>query len=285
MKGLLPLVSPCLCASVAGLQNLDALEKGYMMENDIVLSSKGLSAGYGDRAVLRDVSIEVRRGEFWFLLGPNGVGKTTLLKSVLGELNPVAGEISLHGEFGRRSAIGFVPQRCDMNPTLPTTVREFVFLGLVGLRTGAADRNERLSWALEKVALGGMEDKDYWSLSGGQRQRALVARALVRKPKLLIVDEPTSGLDLSAGYAFLKSLVLLNREERLTVLFVTHDLAIAARYATHIALFWDGQVEAGPAVELLNGERLARAYGIPIDVCRERSGTVHVSLAMNGEGR
>ena len=255
------------------------------MENDIVLSSKGLAAGYGDRAVLSDVSIEIRRGEFWFLLGPNGVGKTTFLKTVLGELNPVAGEISLHGEFTGRSAVGFVPQRCDMNPTLPTTVREFVLLGLVGLRTGAAERNERLLWALEKVALDGMADKDYWSLSGGQRQRALVARALVRKPRLLIVDEPTSGLDLSAGYAFLKSLVLLNREERLTVLFVTHDLAIAARYATHIALFLDGQVEAGPAVELLNGERLARAYGIPIDVCRERSGTVHVSLAVNGEGR
>lgn len=255
------------------------------MENDIVLSSKGLSAGYGDRAVLRDVSIEIRRGEFWFLLGPNGVGKTTFLKTVLAELRPVTGEISLHGEFAGRDAIGFVPQRCDINPTLPTTVREFVLLGLVGVRAGAAERDERLSWALDKVALGGMADKDYWSLSGGQRQRALVARALARRPRLLIVDEPTSGLDLSAGYGFLKSLVLLNRTERLTVLFVTHDLAVAARYASHIALFLDGRVEAGPAAGMLNGESLGRAYGIPVEVCRETSGTVHISLAMNGEGR
>lgn len=255
------------------------------MDNDIVLSSKGLSVGYGRQAVLKDISIEIRRGEFWFLLGPNGVGKTTFLKTVMGELRPAAGEISLHREFSGRSAIGFVPQRCDLNPTLPTTVREFVLLGLVGVRSGAGERHERLSWALEKVALGGMADKDYWSLSGGQRQRALVARALVRRPKLLIVDEPTSGLDLSAGYAFLKSLVLLNRTEHLTVLFVTHDLAIAARYATHVALFLDGRVEVGPAAEMVNGESLARAYGIPVEVCRETTGIAHVSLAMNGEGK
>ena len=97
------------------------------------------------------------------------------------------------------------------------------------------------------------------------------------------MDEPTSGLDLSAGYAFLKSLVLLNRTERLTVLFVTHDLEVAARYATHVALFFNGHVEVGPAAEILNGENLARAYGIPVEVCRETPGIVHISLTMNGE--
>ncbi|HKZ18388.1 MAG TPA: ATP-binding cassette domain-containing protein, partial [Geobacteraceae bacterium] len=121
------------------------------MENDIVLSGRGISVGYDRRPVLKDVSIEIRRGEFWFLLGPNGAGKTTFLKTVLGELRPTSGEISLHSDFVGRSAIGFVPQRCDLNPTLSTTVREFVLLGLVGTGTGAVDRDKRLLWALEKV--------------------------------------------------------------------------------------------------------------------------------------
>ena len=252
------------------------------MEQDVILRTKGVTVSYGTRTILRDVTIEVRRGQFWFLIGPNGVGKTTLLRTIFGELRPAAGEVFLHPEFAGNAAVGFVPQRCDLNPSLPTTVREFVLLGLVGIRAGQQDKRERLSWALEKVGLGGMEGSDYWSLSGGQRQRALVARALVRRPKLLIVDEPTSGLDLSAVYAFLRSLLLLNKTEQLTVLFVTHDLSLTARYASHIALFHDGAVEVGPVESMLSDASLERTYGVPIEVCRETPGVVHVSPVMNG---
>lgn len=252
------------------------------MDDDIVLSASNLAVSYGSRTVLRDVSIEVRRGQFWFLLGPNGVGKTTLLKTIFGQLRPAAGEVLLHPDYSGNVAVGFVPQRCDLNPTLPTTVKEFVLLGLVGIKATDAEIKERLSWALEKVGLDGMERMNYWSLSGGQRQRALVARALVRKPKLLIVDEPTSGLDLSAVYAFLRSLLQLNKTEKLTVLFVTHDLTLTARYASHIAFFHDGHVDVGPAAEMLNCANLEKTYGVPVEVCRETPGVVHVSPVMNG---
>src|SRR5207248_5567925 len=122
---------------------------------------------------------------------------------------------------------GFVPQRCDLTPGLPTTVREFVSLGLVGIpdarRTGAA----RMDWALVRSGLRELRDRSYWSLSGGQRQRALLARALVRQPALYIVDEPTTGLDPPSQELLMGSLADVNRDERLTILFVTHDLPLA----------------------------------------------------------
>ena len=249
-----------------------------------VLKAKSLTLGYGRGAVLSDVNCEIARGDFWFLIGPNGAGKTTLLRAILGDLRPMAGEISLDSELARRDRIGFVPQRCDLNPHLPTTVREFVLLGMVGVRVARRDRAARLAWALERVGLGGAEERDYWSLSGGQRQRALVARALVRRPELLIVDEPTSGLDLTAKGILLEALVELNREDHLTVLFVTHDLTLATRYGSHFALCGAGGIAAGPAPAVLTPDHLERVYGMPFRVQTDASGTLDVRPETPGGG-
>lgn len=242
----------------------------------VVLRTEGLSAAYGRRTVLHDVDLTVRAGEFWFLLGPNGHGKTTLLRCVLRTMRPRAGRFWADPAIGGHAGIGFVPQRCDLNPTLPTTVGEFVSLGLVGIQCRRADRRERLAWALGKVGLDGRAGHSYWSLSGGQRQRALVARALVRRPKVLILDEPTSGLDLPTEEALLGFLADLNARERLTMLFVTHDLAVAARHGSHFALVRDGTVLAGPADAILRGDNLERTFGVPVDVGRDAAGVVTV---------
>lgn len=254
-----------------------------MEHTDIVLKATGLTVGYARRTVLESVTVECRKGEFWFFIGPNGSGKTTLIRAILGILRPWGGQLWLHPELARREGIGFVPQRCDLNPALPTTVREFVVLGLAGLRLGAKEEAERLDWALHEVGLEGMAKRDYWSLSGGQRQRALVARALVRRPNLLILDEPTNGLDLSTEDSFLRLLADLNRREHLTLFFVTHDIAIAARYATHLAFFYSGSVESGPREQALNRAVLERVYGVGVEVTRDPSGAVAVRVYPPGE--
>ena len=246
--------------------------------NDVVLKATGLTLAYGRRIVLEEVNLEVRFGQFCFLLGPNGSGKTTLLRAILGVLRPLAGTLWLHPDRGRREQIGFVPQRCDLNPTIPTTVREFVLLGLVGIRATTQEQIERLDWALARVGLEGMARRGYWSLSGGQRQRALVARALVRYPSFLILDEPTNGLDLAAEDAFLRLLADLNREEHLTLLFVTHNVAIAARYATDIALFHSRSLESGAREHMLDRDTLERVYGTPVEVHKDPSGSVAVRV-------
>lgn len=237
--------------------------------SDVLLEARNLRLGYGSRTVLDGVDLELRPGEFWFFLGPNGEGKTTLVRAILGLLEPQGGRIWRNPALVRRETAGFVPQRCDLNPGLPTTLGEFVRLGAIGTGLDRRTIRERLGRALAQVGLPGMERTSYWSLSGGQRQRALIARALIRGPDLLVLDEPTNGLDLPTEENVLGFLERLNREEGVTILFVTHDLQIAAHRASHVALFRAGRVSAGPREAMLTEERLAKVYGPGIRLLSE----------------
>lgn len=145
------------------------------------------------------------------------------------------------------------------------TVDEFVHLGLV--RTGVRGRAaaDRVGWALERVGLLDLRWRDYWSLSGGQRQRALIARGLVRKPRLLILDEPTNGLDITAEESLTRLVRELHADLHISVIFVTHVIALAFKNATHAALFGGGRVLAGRSTEVLEPKNLERAYGAPAE--------------------
>lgn len=254
-----------------------------MTHQDLALRATDLTLAYGQRSVLEHVSIGIRWGEFWCCLGPNGTGKSTFLRAILGDVRPRQGELWLHPTLRQRRQIGVVPQRCDLNTALPTTVREFVLLGTVGTRIPRREYPARLAWALGSVGLQEQERQSYWTLSGGQRQRALVARALVRQPRLLLLDEPTNHLDLPTAEALLHLLVALHRRERLTLILVTHDIALAARYATHVLLLRDGQAMAGPVEAVLTPAHLERAYGVSVDVARHASGMVTVQVASPGD--
>ena len=244
-------------------------------DTDIVLQTTNLSVGYGNFVVLGRINLTIRTGELWFVLGRNGAGKTTLLQTLLGLLKPQTGRLYRHIPNG----VGFVPQRCDINPTLPITVREFVGLGLVGTGLNRATRREYLDRALSMLDLDQHKHQNYWTLSGGQRQRALVARALVRRPALLILDEPTNNLDLTAENDFLQTLTDIHRQENNTCLFVTHNFSLAERHATHIGLVAQGTVIAGPKAEVLNESNLDRVYGrgqrIHLHVSPEGSSDLH----------
>lgn len=254
-----------------------------MESSDMVLQTSGLTLGYGRQTILRDVNLAVRAGEFWFVLGPNGGGKTTLLRALLGLLPPQAGHLWLHPERGRRERTGFVPQRCELNPTLPVTVREFVLLGLVGLSVRKEEAAERLRRTLEKTGLANVANHSYRALSGGQRQRALIARALVRRPTLLILDEPTSNLDVTTEEALLQTLTTLNHHEQHTLLFVTHNLLIATRYATHAALLVEGTVLAGPRQTVLTERNLEQVYGLRMSVAVDQGTRSAIRHAASGE--
>ena len=239
----------------------------------VLLSAAGLSLGYVDFVVLHDVDLTVRSGEFWFFLGRNGSGKTTLLRACLGLLSPRGGVLDtrLSGAM-----IGFVPQQCDINPTLPVTVHEFVALGLAGTGAGRRIRAARIDWALERLGLRDLARQNYWTLSGGQRQRALVARALVRRPTLLVLDEPTVNLDPATERDFLHGLTEFQRAEGGACLFVTHSLSLAERYATHVGLVTEGTLIAGPRADVLTEPNLDRVYG--------RGQAIHVHVERDPAG-
>lgn len=230
-----------------------------------VVSARGLALGYGAHEVLRDVNIDICHGQLWFLLGSNGAGKTTFVRAVLGLIKPSAGTLALASEVRSLDHIGFVPQQCAINPTLPTTVDEFIRLGLVGLKMNRRAKRQRIEEAVNTVGLAGMARRSYASLSGGLKRRALIARALIRKPSLLLLDEPTAGLDPAAEHALLDLVVSLNRSQSLTVLFVSHDVQLAAEYASHVALFDDTGIVAGTRHDVLSADNLERVYGHKFD--------------------
>ena len=216
--------------------------------------------------------MQIHDSEFWCFIGPNGEGKTTLIKALLGALRPKRGLIRLRPDFARRTRIGFVPQNCDLNPTVPTTIQSFVIQGTAGLPVGESKLKQRVQKSLEVMGIQHIRDRSIWKVSGGQRQRAMVARALVRDPLLMIVDEPTAGLDLAASSGLMKTITELNRQHGITVIFVTHDLQLAGHHASHVAVFKNRRVTCGPVAEALTGENLGNAFGVPTEVRPDPSG-------------
>ena len=195
-----------------------------------------MSFDYDAVPALRDVSLSLAPSEFVALVGPNGSGKSTLLRLLLGLLRPRQGRVEMFGgpptALRDRSRLGYVPQRSHLAPELPATVREVVAGGRLSTgrwwrRTGPADR-AAVDHALTAVALTDLAGRAITELSGGQQQRALIARALVSDPELLILDEPIAGVDAESQRLFRNSLVHLVAEHRTAILLVSHELGAVA---------------------------------------------------------
>ena len=208
--------------------------------------------------VLRDVDVAIERGEFVALAGPNGGGKTTLLRLALGLERPQAGSVSLFGEpahrFSRRSRLAYLAQRSQLGTDAPATVREVVAAGRVAalgvLRPLRRADRVLVAEAIERVGLAGAADRALATLSGGQQQRAFIAKALAAEPELLVLDEPTAGVDAEAQEALAALLDRLQRELRATVVYVSHEFGAVERYVQRLVLVRGGIVFDGPPAQL-----------------------------------
>jgi ABC-type Mn2+/Zn2+ transport system ATPase subunit len=223
--------------------------------------------GYGRRPVLRDVSLELREGDYLGVVGPNGSGKTTLIKTMLGLLSPLGGTVAIAPARGPLR-LGYVPQRDTVDAIFPLRVRDIAAMGRYG-RVGLIRRLGRSDWeavdrALERVGIADLARRGYGELSGGQRQRTLIARALAAEPDLLVLDEPTNGMDLSSEHALLELIEELHEASNLTVVLVTHLLANVANYAERIAIIAGERLDVGLRDEMLTEDRLSALYGIPV---------------------
>lgn len=203
-----------------------------MSEPREILHIEHLSHSYGKARVLDDVCVTVREGESLCVIGPNGGGKSTLLKIILGLIEPSKGSVRVLGKSPREASplVGYVPQSIRFDPLFPISAMDIVLMGrLDKLRLGrypAKCRNAAKE-ALEQVGLEGAGNVPFPELSGGQRQRVLIARALACSPEILMLDEPTANIDLSVEAQFLDTLAKLR--EKMTVVLVTHDLDVISR--------------------------------------------------------
>lgn len=203
-----------------------------------VIEINGVSFTYNGQPVLERVDLTVREREFVWVVGPNGGGKTTLLRLVAGLLRPTAGRISVFGRApGEISGrIGFVPQHATLDPRFPVTVAEVTLMGRLrpGWRPGPYSQADHVAAgkALEQLGLGDLRQRTPGELSGGQRQRLLIARALASEPDLLLLDEPTANLDRRVERELYDVLRALNRH--LTIVMVSHDPAFVSDFVEQV---------------------------------------------------
>ena len=211
----------------------------------LAVELRGVGFAYeGGHRVLADVDLAVEEGEFVAIAGPNGGGKTTLVRLVLGLVRPTAGAALLYGEpahrFSRRAALGYLAQRAALGTDAPVTVRELVSAGRLaaGGLVGPLRRRERaiVARAIEDVGLGGLADAPLATLSGGQQQRAFIAKALAGEPELLVLDEPTTGVDAEAQESLAALLARLHGELGATILYVSHEFGAVERFVQRIVL-------------------------------------------------
>ncbi|RRG04159.1 MAG: ABC transporter ATP-binding protein [Lactobacillus sp.] len=221
------------------------------MTQSPLLAVEHLAVNFPDHQVFQDLNFTLQRGRFLSIVGENGAGKTTLIRTLLQQLKPSSGAIRF---FPERKAIriGYVPQFRNLDEEYPLSIRDFVSLNLSGIHLPWLSRKERqaVDTAIRSTNLTAIAKRPLGMASGGEKQRAYLAQAIVEQPNLLILDESTASLDNMMKYELLDLVKEFNREQNLTVIFVTHDLPLAKQYADDYLLLRRKGYEYGPIAEL-----------------------------------
>ena len=243
-----------------------------------------VTLAYGERTIWSDLTLDIAPGSFVAILGPNGSGKTSLLRAILGLVPPASGRIEVQGHPPRRGdpGIGYIPQHSSFDPELPFRGRDLVRLGIDGHRWGIAlpdvTVTERVTRALTSVEAAAYADAPVGRLSGGEQQRLRVAQALVGDPTLLLCDEPLANLDLRYQQTITGLIAGWRQRSGGTVLFVTHDVNPVLSLVDQVLFVVNGRWAAGTPDEVLSSERMSELYRSHVDVVR-----VHGRVLVVGE--
>jgi zinc/manganese transport system ATP-binding protein len=245
------------------------------------LLMQGASVEFEGHTVWRDASLSIDQGEFIAVLGPNGSGKTSLLRVLLGLLHLSKGQVYVWGKPPRRGnkAIGYVPQRRILDPDLPIRGRDLVLLGMEGLHWGLPlpgpslrNRKTIVEEALASVEATDYADRPIGQISGGEQQRLLLAQALVGRPRLLLLDEPLANLDMRNQEAITQLVARFSRTDRITVFMVSHDINPVLPVMDRVIYLAKGHMILGAPDEVITSETLTKLYDAPIQVVRDTQG-------------
>jgi zinc/manganese transport system ATP-binding protein len=259
-----------------------------MLARSEVLAVRQASVSLSGRSILKDIDFALESGEFCGLIGANGSGKTTLLRAILGFVSPSSGSVAIDG--GRSlAAIGYVPQKFMLDPYIPMRARDLVALGLDGNRLGvplpSLGRRRKVDEMLEAVDATRFADQRIGALSGGQQQRVLIAHALIRRPRLLLLDEPLANLDMRSVAGIVALLRRLSRELRTTVLLSAHDMNPLLSAMDRIVYLANGRAASGSADAVVRTEVLSQLYGYHIDVLRVHGRVIVVAAEAEDDAR
>ena len=250
----------------------------------------GVAVERGGRTIFRGVEVSVAPGQFVAVLGPNGVGKSTLIAAILGRLPAAAGTVTVLGRPAGEdnSRVGYLPQRRSFDPGLRVRGIDLVRLGLDGDRWGIplpglgargsrrrADR-ARVDEVIDLVGATAYAGRPIGQVSGGEQQRLLIAQALVRRPALLLLDEPLDSLDLPNQASVAALIGEVCRDEGVTVMLVAHDVNPILPYVDRVVYLAHGGAVAGSPAEVITGDILSRLYDTPIEVLRTSDGRLVV---------
>jgi len=234
-----------------------------------IIELKNISFGYTDDLVLEDINLVIHKGDYLGVIGPNGGGKTTLLKIMLGLLDPARGSVRLYGEdigkFQGWSKFAYISQKSANFEQFPVTVEEVVMMGRYGKRglLGFLTQEDKdiARESLRKVGMLDFGKRLIHHLSGGQQQRVFIARSLAAEPEVIFLDEPASGVDLETQEQFYALLEKLNKEMKLTLILVSHDIDVIAHEATEVACINKRLVYHGTPEQFIKDEYLKNLYG------------------------
>lgn len=236
-----------------------------------MIEFNNVDLGYGKKPVLTSLNFRIQKGDFFGIVGPNGTGKTTLLKAILGLLKPLKGKITFSNEErGHEKRIGYVPQQAFVDEIFPVTVLEMVLMGRygkLGVFKRPKDKDFKISEKmLRNIGIEDLANANYRELSGGQKQRTLIARAMVGEPNVMLLDEPVEGMDIQGEIAIMELVKTLHNKYPLTVILVSHNLNIVANYVKTLAIIDRDTLKLGPVDSILTEETMAKVYGTKVKI-------------------
>lgn len=242
-----------------------------------IIEFKNVTVGYDGKPVLKDISFKVEEGEFWAIVGPNGTGKTTLVKTILGLIPPMSGVVYVFGCPAKRvcphrKMIGYVPQTDIADPNFPVTSLDVVMTGsfssLGPLKWPGKKIKKKAIDLLNEVGLAQFKDHPFGRLSGGQKRRVMIARALMGDPRALILDEPLQGVDVSSQEKLIELIEKLHRERKIPILFITHNVNPVLHLIKKVIILGVGIHFVGTREILFDRKILKSVYGKEIEVIR-----------------
>lgn len=220
---------------------------------------ENLSIGYEGRTVARDINFKAEAGVYICIVGDNGSGKSTLVKSVLGLNKPICGKITMGI---KQNMIGYLPQQSEIQRDFPASVREVVYSGFIGrhklLPFCSKEEKKKAAYEMERLEIADLADRSYRELSGGQQQRVLLARALCAAEKMIVLDEPVTGLDPRVSLSMYEIISKINKQSKITVIMVSHDVRAAMRSASHILHVGHEETFFGTVAEYMKSETAER---------------------------